>query len=167
RSTAHDGCVSTGSMLSRGSSSISRASGPVPDSPASLLVGRDVVDCLPDRLDLLGVVVRDLDPELILELHYQLDQIQRVGVQVLLKGSLVRDLAVVDAERLGQDFLDTLEDLLARSGHLTSTWGRGHLLKNAPIIHGAAQRAQASAPRAFRPLDARRRAPRAGPRSRS
>jgi hypothetical protein len=54
-------------------------------APPSLLVGRDVVDGLSDSRDLLGVLVRDLDPELILELHDQLDEIERVGVEILLE----------------------------------------------------------------------------------
>ena len=41
-----------------------------------LLVRGDVVDCLADRRDLLGVVVGDLDPELVLELHDQLDEVE-------------------------------------------------------------------------------------------
>ena len=55
-----------------------------------LLVCRDVVDCLPDGLDLLRVLVGDLDPELILELHDQLDQVERIGVEVFLEGRLPR-----------------------------------------------------------------------------
>jgi hypothetical protein len=45
----------------------------------------DVVDGLTDGLDLLRVLVRDLDPELILELHDQLDEVEGVGVEILLR----------------------------------------------------------------------------------
>src|SRR5207244_9585781 len=65
--------------------------------------------------------VRDLDPEGVLELHDQLDQVERVGVEVLLEGRLLRDLALLDPELLGQNLLDPLEDFIARRCHLTST----------------------------------------------
>src|ERR687896_446151 len=56
RSGAQDECVNTFSSRSGGRASISAT------RPA-LLVGSDVVDRLPDCLDLLSVLVRDLDPE--------------------------------------------------------------------------------------------------------
>ena len=77
----------------------------------------DVIDRLADRRDLLRVVVGDLDAELILELHDQLDQIERVGVEIFLERSLFRDLALVDTELLAQRAFDLLEDLLTRSRH--------------------------------------------------
>jgi hypothetical protein len=76
-------------------------------------VGGDVVDGLPDGLDLLRVLVRDLDPELVLQLHDQLHEIERVGVEILLEGSVLRDLVLVDAELLRQDLLDPLEHFLS------------------------------------------------------
>ena len=48
--------------------------------PTDLLkLGFDVLDGRADGLDLLGVFVRDVDLELILELHDQLDGVERVG----------------------------------------------------------------------------------------
>src|SRR6476646_10219554 len=89
-----------------------------------LLVRRDVVDGLADGRDLLGVLVRDLDPELVLELHDQLDEIERVRVEILLERRLLRDVRLFDPELLRQYFLDSLEDFLARRCHVTSfTWG--------------------------------------------
>src|SRR6478752_7294486 len=88
-----------------------------------LLVRRDVVDGLADGRDLLGVLVRDLDPELVLELHDQLDEIERVRVEILLERRLLRDVRLFDPELLGQDFLDSLEDFLARRCHVTSFIG--------------------------------------------
>src|SRR5581483_9471210 len=89
-----------------------------------LLVRSDVVDSLADGLDLLRVLVRDLDPELVLELHDQLDEVEGVGVEILLEGSLLRDVRLVDAELLGEDLLDPLVDFLARRCHVTSfSWG--------------------------------------------
>src|SRR5205809_3605780 len=91
----------------------------------ALLVRGDVVDGLADGLNLLRVLVGDLDPELVLELHDQLDEIERVRVEVLLEGRVLCDLAVVDTELLGQNFLYSLKDFLARRCHVTSRGGRG------------------------------------------
>src|SRR5947209_18450270 len=104
--------MKTTSASAGGSPSISSAS--------ALLVAGDVVDRLADGRDLLRVLVRDLDPELVLELHDQLDEVERVGVEILLEGRLLVDLALVDAQLLDQDLLDSLEDFLARSCHVTS-----------------------------------------------
>src|SRR5262245_56129151 len=51
----------------------------------SLLLGvrLDVVDRLLDARDLLGVLVRNLDPELLLERHHELDGVERVGAEVV------------------------------------------------------------------------------------
>jgi hypothetical protein len=86
-------------------------------------VREDVVDSLPDGRDLLSVLVRDLDPELVLELHDQLDQIQRVGVEVFLERSLVSDLVLVDAELLDENGLHLLGDFFSRRCHVTSFSG--------------------------------------------
>src|SRR6266508_2726710 len=66
RSPAHEMSLKRGMAPFFGSSSISWAR----SAFARLrlrLVARDVVDGLPDSLDPLGVFVRDLDPELILQ----------------------------------------------------------------------------------------------------
>ena len=91
---------------SAGSASISfrRSAGPEA-VVAALLVREDVVDSLPDGRDLLSVLVRDLDPELVLELHDQLDQVERIGVEVFLERRLVSDLVLVDAELLDENGL--------------------------------------------------------------
>ena len=83
---------------SGGSASISGASVP-------LLMRGDVVDGLADGRDLLCVLVRDLDPELVLELHDQLDEVERVGVEILLERRFLCDVRLFDPELLGQDFL--------------------------------------------------------------
>src|SRR6478672_5572897 len=57
-----------------------------------LRVRFDVVDGVPDGLDLLGVLVRDLDLELLFEREHQLDDRQRVRLQVLGERSLQLDL---------------------------------------------------------------------------
>src|SRR4051812_40601742 len=47
-----------------------------------LLVLRRVVDRELDGGDLLGLFVGNLDPELVLERHHELDRVERVGAQV-------------------------------------------------------------------------------------
>src|SRR3989454_2939448 len=119
RSGAHEECVKTFSSRSSGSASIRRSRRP------RLLVRGDVVDSLTDRLDLLRVLVGNLDPELVFELHDQLDEIERVGVEIFLERGFFVDLAFVDAELLAQHFLDPLVDFLSRSCHLTYLAGSG------------------------------------------
>src|SRR5579872_6196757 len=119
RSAAHDVCVKTAAARSGGSAAIRSP------SARGLLMRRDVVDCLPDGRDLLGVLVRDLDPELVLELHDQLDEVERVGVQVFLERRLLGDVGLFDPELLGQDFLDSLEDFFTRRCHVTSSFSGG------------------------------------------
>jgi len=54
-------------------------------------------------LDLLSILVGDLDSELILELHDQLDQVERVSIEIFLEGSLVVDVAFVYNLTLGSE----------------------------------------------------------------
>src|SRR5690348_1220770 len=68
----------------------------------------DIVDRLVDRRDLLGVLVRNLDLELLLEGHHQLDRVERVGSQVIHERGLARDLLLFDAQLFGNDGLDLL-----------------------------------------------------------
>src|SRR4051794_26443017 len=119
RSGAQDECVKTFSRRSAGSVSIKRPSSALP-AAEPLLARRDVVDSLPDRLDLLRVLVRDLDPELVLELHDQLDQIERVRIEIFLERRFLGDLVLVDAELFAQHLSDPLVDFLARRCHVTS-----------------------------------------------
>src|SRR5690606_19141629 len=65
----------------------------------------DVLDGLMHGRDLLGVLVRDLDLELLFERHHQLDRIQRVRTQVIDERGVVRDLLLFDAQLLGNDGL--------------------------------------------------------------
>src|SRR5690349_7366929 len=111
------------SSRSGGSDSISCLSFSGWPAGARLLVRRDVIDRLTDSLDLLGVLVRDLDPELVLELHDQLDEVERVRVEVLLERRLFGDLILFDAELFRQDALDLLQDLFTGRCHGTSIVG--------------------------------------------
>src|SRR5256712_2071515 len=119
RSGAHDEWVNTFCSRASGRPSIRRS------SRAPLLVRGDVVDSLTDGLDLLRVLVGNLDPELVFELHDQLDEIERIGIEIFLEGGLLRNLALVDAELLAQQLLYSLEDFLSRCCHLTYLAGSG------------------------------------------
>src|SRR5262249_67249 len=70
----------------------------------------DVVDCLADVADLLRLLVRDLDPELLLARHHQLDDVERVGAQVVGEAGIQGDLVRVHAELLDDDALDLVCD---------------------------------------------------------
>src|SRR4051812_33059802 len=65
----------------------------------------DVVDGVLDGPDLLGVLVRDLRSELLLEAHDQLDQIQRIRVQIVDERRLGLDLVLFDAKLLDHELL--------------------------------------------------------------
>src|SRR5262245_41499397 len=100
RSVTLDGCMNTCASRSAGSASISETRSA--EAAGSLLVLGDVVDGLPDGHELLGILVRDLDPELVLELHDQLDEVERVRVEVVLKRRSLRHVALLHAELLHQ-----------------------------------------------------------------
>ena len=72
----------------------------------------DVVDRLADGRDLLRILVGDLEAELVLELHDQLDEVERVRIQVGLERRVLSHLLLVDAELLHQDASNALECLL-------------------------------------------------------
>src|SRR5262245_49471373 len=124
RSPAQDACVKTCSRRGAGSSAIRRPSSCGPPFTASrllLLVGDDVVDRLADGRELAGVLVRDLEPELILEVHDDLDEVKRVGAEITLDRRLFGDLALLDTELLGQRALHLLENLLTRVCHFETS----------------------------------------------
>src|SRR5262245_52389866 len=77
-----------------------------------LLVLLDVADGVADGRDLLRVLVGNLEVELLLEGHYQLDRVQRVGAQVLDELRVRVDLVLLDAELLDDDLLHPLLDRL-------------------------------------------------------
>ena len=54
-----------------------------PRTPGVLGVLLDVLDRVADRRDLLGVLVGDLDVELLLERHHELHRVQGVGAEIL------------------------------------------------------------------------------------
>ena len=66
----------------------------------------DVVDGVLHCPDLLGIFVGDLGAELFLEAHDQLDEVQRIGVQIVNERSFRLGLFFVDAELLDDDLLE-------------------------------------------------------------
>src|SRR5258705_11053972 len=82
--------------------------GPLPGGSGSLLalgVRVDVLDRFLDAGDLLGVLVRDLDPELFLERHDELHRVERAGAEVVDERGIGRDFLFIDAELLHDDAL--------------------------------------------------------------
>src|SRR5262249_37617115 len=61
---------------------------------------------LGDGLEVIGVLLRDVEPELFLERHHQLDDVERVRPEILDELGLRRELLHVDFQFLGDDLLD-------------------------------------------------------------
>src|SRR6266508_1028651 len=68
------------------------------------LVRRDELDDVVHRLDLLGFLVGDLDPELLLHLHHEFDDVEGIGPQVVDERRRIGDLVHVLFELLRHDF---------------------------------------------------------------
>jgi hypothetical protein len=64
----------------------------------------------------------DLDPELVIELHDQLDQVERVSSRSSWNESLISDLVIVDAELLTRTAF-TARNFFSRRCHVTSSFG--------------------------------------------
>src|SRR4051794_21267924 len=112
RRSTHDECVNACSARSRGSSSRSDLS---ESSASGGLFGDAAGHEVDDRshgLHLGRLVVGDSDAIGVLELHEELDQVQRVGVQVVLEARAVADLTGVDGQLGGQVVPDALEHIL-------------------------------------------------------
>src|SRR3990170_718608 len=72
------------------------------------LVLFDVAVGIANGVDLLGRVVGNLDAELFLESHHQLDDVEAVGTQVVDEARVRRDLVFLDAEVLDNDLLNAV-----------------------------------------------------------
>src|SRR5216684_3476664 len=70
-----------------------------------LRVRFDVLDRFLHARDLLGILVRNLDAELLFERHHELDGVERVGAQIVDKRRVRRHLFFVDPELLHDDAL--------------------------------------------------------------
>ena len=89
------------------------------DSPAQttsvrvyffLLMRLDVLDRFLDARDLLGILVGDLDPELLFERHDQLHRVERVGAQVVDERRIRRHFFFVHTQLLHDDALHFVSD---------------------------------------------------------
>src|SRR5579875_2591978 len=63
-----------------------------------------------DGSNLLCILVRDLELEFLFQRHDQLDQIQRVGVEILNKRSAGNDFALIDAKLIHNNLFETLRN---------------------------------------------------------
>src|SRR2546423_5568029 len=74
-----------------------------------------VVVRVADALNLLGVLVRDFDAELLLEAHHELHGVERVRAEVVNEARVRRDLVLVNAQLVNDDLLHFCFNL--RIGH--------------------------------------------------
>src|SRR5574338_888876 len=72
----------------------------------ALRVRLDVVDGLANARDLLGVLVGNFDPELLLEGHDELDGVERVGAEIVHERRIRRHFFFIDAELFHDDAFD-------------------------------------------------------------
>jgi hypothetical protein len=72
-----------------------------------------VVGGLPDRRQLRGILVGDAHSGAILELLDERDEVQRVGLEVLLEASVVLDARWIYLQLLREVAADELEDLVS------------------------------------------------------
>src|SRR2546427_1646124 len=96
---------------------LSATSAPLPRRGERLLLGLlrvllDVVDGFFHPRDLLGVLVGDLDAELLLEGHDQLDGVEAVGAEVVDERSLRRHEVLLDPELVDDDLLHAIGNRL-------------------------------------------------------
>src|SRR6202034_328216 len=96
------------------------ASAAAPSAPGStrLELGVDVVNCVPDRAQVLEVLVIDAEPhrsfaQLLFQGFDQLNQGQRISIEVLREGGALGDRRRVRLEDVGQLVPDQLEDPIA------------------------------------------------------
>jgi hypothetical protein len=88
---------------------------PCISAPRSELAGDQVVG-LADRLDALELFLGHLDPELLLERHHELDEVEAVGVEVVPELGLGRDVFLVDREHLDGALAKASEQFLIHEG---------------------------------------------------
>jgi hypothetical protein len=72
----------------------------------------DEVDRVSHAHDARGFIVGNLDTEFLLELHYQLDQVERIGVQILNELRFAGYLLLLNPQLLGDNPLYALEKLV-------------------------------------------------------
>src|SRR4029078_10355220 len=68
----------------------------------------EILDRIANGAELLRVFVGDVDVELLLDLHHQLDDIEAVRTEVLDEAGVIRELLALDSELLLNDVADFL-----------------------------------------------------------
>src|SRR5690606_35809175 len=94
---------------------------PPPLSLARALVLLQVTDRVADGLELLGLLIRDLDAELLLERHDQLHRIQRISAEILDEGRFGRHLLGLHPQLVDNDLLDLRLDAVRHD--VPRRWG--------------------------------------------
>src|SRR4051794_7521616 len=77
----------------------------------SALVLVDILDRVANRRDFLGGIVGDLDAELFLERHHQLDDVEAVGAEIVDEARVLGHLVRLDAEMFDDDLLHPIGSL--------------------------------------------------------
>src|SRR5438309_8812050 len=77
----------------------------------SALVLVDILDRVANRRDLLGGIVRNLDPELLLEGHNQLDDVETVRAEIIDEARVLGHLVRLDAEMFDDDLFHPIGSL--------------------------------------------------------
>src|SRR6267378_3648881 len=93
-------------------------------APSRILL--DVLDRVADGHDLLGILVGDLDVEMLLESHDELNRVERIGAQILDELRVRGDLVLLHPELLDDDLLHLLLHRL-RHELVTSTLRMGYM----------------------------------------
>src|SRR5574342_321229 len=91
----------------------------------------EVVHGVADGAELLGILVRDIDVEFLLERHDELDGVQAVRAEVLHEAGLAGELLALDAQLLDDDVLDLLFDV----AHVVLDWRFSRRSDDQPTIH--------------------------------
>src|SRR5690606_37259179 len=102
----------------------------------SKLAGDQLVG-LADGLDALELLTGDLDAELLLERHHELDEVEAVGVEVVAELGVGHHLVLGDRQHLDGTALEAGEQFLIHGSLLWS--GSGCSAENAAIGRGGRQ----------------------------
>src|SRR5579871_1403742 len=118
------------------------------------LVFVDVLDRIRDGADLFGGIVRDFDPELFLEGHHQLDDVEAVRAQIVDEAGILGHLFGFDSQMLHDDLLHAIRSIAHQTALLE--WSMNFDRRpNAPDTqwqvgcHGAGHRALCREPAHF------------------
>src|SRR5579884_2404299 len=79
---------------------------------SSLGLGRDIGDSVTHGLDVADLFVGNIDTELVLESHDQLDDVQTVGTEVFRERSGLDDLFLLHAQLFDGYLLNSIENVL-------------------------------------------------------